>query len=333
MNNLFRSDWIPPEAGMDNRFIPHKMRHILFFPFYWIERSMVTDGTSTDIRFLYAYSIAGIVAVFYAIRIVRHLLTKHIAKRLPKFVVIPTRSGQENIPDALPLPRDEKSRISFFFFVFIVFSYIIWEYQFSTLRYAIPIESLLGLFVFFCLFAFFRVQNHYQKHIFISSILIFFLLSALITDQHERPRVVFTGGPVIESNVPQLQENALVIAFPMSLALAPSIVEKSPTTIFVSGLFEVPTSGPAKTWRELKVLQDGKIKRLVREKITKHQGPIYVLAHKVFDFADPKINEKCEQHNIKVLLNSAEEIPTNFGIYKLYRTEYNNPKITSPSEK
>jgi hypothetical protein len=53
----------------------------------------------------------------------------------------------------------------------------------------------------------------------------------------------------------------------------------------------------------------------------------------VFNFDDSKINEKCEQHNIKVLIKSAEEIPTNFGIYKLYRTEYNNPKITSPREK
>ncbi|MDR0535119.1 MAG: DUF2029 domain-containing protein [Puniceicoccales bacterium] len=308
MNNLFKSDWIPHDAGMDNRFIPHDMKHILFYPFYWYKTACVTDGISTDIRFLFAYTVAAGSGI--------SLLLRGLAKSIFSGTGFQFACKGENAGDKTPAQAVFK-RSFFFITTFVVLSYIVWEFQFSTLRYAIPIECLLGVFIFACASQIFRVYPNFPKNIPLSALLLLCTLTALATDAHERPRVAF--GNVFHPEIPRLPENTLLLAFPGTLFLAPKIVEINLDAAFVGGFFELPSDKPARTWRKQATHPECGVKEMVRNKINKHTAEFRVLAHDVFDFDDPAINEKCTQYGIVVSKEDVKTLKTNFGTCKLYK--------------
>jgi hypothetical protein len=316
-NNLFHSSLIP-QINLDydfENFRPKSLREKLFYPFYWISGSRVTDGlTTTDDRFLFAESLAGITVIFalFSRCFVRRVA---ISRGNDGSVSTVYFSKAGNTPFAV------QNRLFLFFFVFIVLSFGIWEIGFSAFRYVIPMESLLGLFCFLCLTSIFRSRDGKDFKLNINSpvcllatsALLFFLLLSVATDEGaESYRGKFSNS-FVEADVPKLPKGSLVILAPGSSFLAPIFVRENPIVSFVGGLDYLITNPK---------LDNSEMKEKIAQRISSHQGDIFLLVQtRTFS----GIKKFFPIYSVAPASAPPENIATNYGGYLLFQMERQLP--------
>ncbi len=116
MNQLFHSPFVAPRSYTDARFFPRDPAMALAYPFYWAAqaRALASELRVRDPRFAIAY-VAVVVAAAQALR---------------------RRNG-----------GDGGTRAGTLLVVFFALSFVLWELQFSVLRYLATLELLSGAVV------------------------------------------------------------------------------------------------------------------------------------------------------------------------------------------
>ena len=136
-NSIFGSLRYPLENFTDDRYFPTNIVQQLFYPFFFSHKPLTMEDTVNvvDFRFPLAY-----VCLFLL---------------LLKILFDFTQEKQKQI---------KLSPHMLFLGMFIIVSYILWQYKFSASRYAITIELLLPLFVFLTIL---KIVPRYGKFVFI----------------------------------------------------------------------------------------------------------------------------------------------------------------------
>ncbi len=121
-NHVFASPWLPSDIGSDTRFMPRDALQALFYPFFWLRGRafVVAELEVRDPRFALAYVSIAALAVAVLVRRVRRERA-HAGVTLPPIAVAVC--------------------------IFMVVSYVAWEFLFSILRYALGLEVLTGIVI------------------------------------------------------------------------------------------------------------------------------------------------------------------------------------------
>ena len=124
LNDIFRSPWFPPHSQGDRRFLPDGFVQALAYPLLWARPStgVVTEATMADPRF--AVGLIGLLLAAGA----------GLWRRL--------RRGRDQAVGGRIAERATRAVLAF---VFV--AYVAWLGMFAILRYAVPIEVLLGVAV------------------------------------------------------------------------------------------------------------------------------------------------------------------------------------------
>ncbi len=133
-NLLFRSPLFPLEQGRDLRFLPDGLAEALVYPLLWAHRSqgLVLEPSLADPRF--AVGLAALVLAVAARASRRLRRSGHLdAAKL---------AGASCDPTWRAAARAERAVLAF-----VLAGYAAWLGLFSILRYAVPIEVLLGVLV------------------------------------------------------------------------------------------------------------------------------------------------------------------------------------------
>jgi hypothetical protein len=132
LNEVFHSPWFPPETIRDTRFLPAGPWQVLAYPLFWACRSewLVTEWPVADPRFAIGLT-ALLMTAGAALR--RRLAEPRREWRLS------TRRNRTSAKDAAA------RRAAWAVMGFIAAGYVVWLATFSILRYAGPVEVLLGV--------------------------------------------------------------------------------------------------------------------------------------------------------------------------------------------
>jgi hypothetical protein len=295
LNSIFHSDWYPEgESLLDTRFGPKSLRRAFLFPFYWMTVKSVGGGYEAEFRFLFAYGTICVWGLFF-------ILYK-IAKNWMRY-----NDFNEELREVLP-------RVGRLVLIFVIASYLIWMFQFSILRYLVPVSCLLGISCFVCIFSFYRKAENWRRHVIAISHLTFFALASLLSE-----KLFFAGDTLcgteqfIEVEVPVLRENTLVLAELRSSFLVPMLHKKNPTVKYNGNLC-------LKAWNwtrtPLRDFGDCELKREIVKAIRDHRGPICVLAHRDADILPEEVSPFGVFLNktlfTRISINKGEEV---FNLY------------------
>jgi len=244
-DNVFHSPFAPPLdlVHVYHVFKPHTLVQWLFYPFFWLSRQASAIGIGfADPRFA-----VGMSAVLLLV-----LLTIWKLLRANQFAA---SVGRREIlaPSAL------------FVIVFVATSYAEWLRVFSYLRYAVPIEVLLGVVVIIALLQIFPRRHSAVVPITIVGMLAVLGVSVATTVYPDFGRLEY-GERVWSVQPVQLPPHSLIIMFggPNGY-LAPAIAEQNVDVVFVGD----PGSGYTN--------KKYKLGREFFKKVNEHNGPIYVL--------------------------------------------------------
>lgn len=124
LNGVFRSPWFPPRSQGDPRFLPDGLVEALVYPLLWARPStgVVTEASMADPRF--ALGLTGLLLAAVAAAW-RHL-----------------RRGRDQNAGGWIAGRATRAVLAF-----VSVAYVAWLGTFAILRYAVPIEVLLGVAV------------------------------------------------------------------------------------------------------------------------------------------------------------------------------------------
>ncbi|WP_156963839.1 hypothetical protein [Muricoccus aerilatus] len=132
LNEVFHSPWFPQETIRDTRFLPSSAWQALIYPLLWARRSawLVTEWPVADPRLA-----VGLVALLIA-----------SAAGMWRCLAKSAYNAPDDQPQQhLPMERLAAQRASWAVMGFIVAGYVAWLAMFSILRYAGPVEALLGV--------------------------------------------------------------------------------------------------------------------------------------------------------------------------------------------
>jgi hypothetical protein len=245
LNSIFQSPWITSSGGLDLRFLPENFLEFAFYPFFWsVSNSMtVMEPSFSDPRFALAYSLLIIFLLSY----------------LPKLFIKP----QKNEPPV------GSNMVLNCILIFFIISYVIWQSLFSILRYAVVLESILGVLMFSLLMKIFYTWS--IKKVFESSFLIIsiaFLYSAFMTSYPNWGRVEFSDN-VFDINTPKVPSNSLILLLGKPIAyLAPFLAVDNQGVEFIGIADNVLDR------------RDFLLTRKVDEKINGWSGDIFYVARK-----------------------------------------------------
>lgn len=121
-NSFFHSPDFPFYNWKDSRFLPEGWMQTLFYPFYFSWDGRTGDLPFLDFRFVMVY----LLFVLYGL--------------------------QWTIKKIMGLSRRPLSIGMRWFFLFFIFSYVLWQYYFSIMRYLIPLEMLAPLVIYLLVF-------------------------------------------------------------------------------------------------------------------------------------------------------------------------------------
>lgn len=244
-NSIFNSSWIPSFAGLDTRFLPKNMLEALFYPFYWINNPKMTvmEVRFADPRFAVAF------LVLVCIAIVFFLNTFNVFK---KTTVSTKKFG----------PIDG-------ILLFFVISFTIWEMLFSILRYAVTLESILGIIIysFFIKFTSFS-KFTFKPSLILYSITILLFFVSLLTSYPNWGRASYSD-KVFEISHPTIQDNTLFLLIGKPIAfLIPFLSQDLNNARFIGMTDDVLRSS------------NFKLGKNVQHIISEWKGPILYIARK-----------------------------------------------------
>lgn len=132
LNEVFHSPWFPQETIRDTRFLPSGAWQALAYPLLWARRStwLVTEWPVADPRFA-----VGLIALLIA------SAAKMWGRRARSMYAV----SDYQIQQQLPMESLAAQRASWAVMGFIAAGYVAWLAMFSILRYAGPVEALLGV--------------------------------------------------------------------------------------------------------------------------------------------------------------------------------------------
>ncbi len=129
-NGIFHSPDFPPTNWTDLRFLPKNGLETFFFPFYFSEDGRTNDMPFCDYRFAMVY----LLFILYGFLLfVRHFFYK---KKMN-----------------LSISHDITLR---WLFLFFIFSYVLWQWYFSIMRYIAVLEMLAPLIIYLLVFQLFE---------------------------------------------------------------------------------------------------------------------------------------------------------------------------------
>ncbi|WP_074302154.1 hypothetical protein [Paraburkholderia phenazinium] len=180
-NGLFRSPLISGASGMDVRFIPHDVRHLLAFPGYsaLVGNSLRSELNLRDPRLL----VGAFIAVGWIVGTVVRLVLRR--------------------------PQSRMWNLKLFFAVSYVVMYLIWSELFAIYRYAIVLELLGAVMLFTALQDVCR-QHRQETGVTIAGLV--FLSLALLTSVPDWGRIPLDGSPYFRNKLPQLPYDSLIIS-------------------------------------------------------------------------------------------------------------------------
>ena len=246
---VFKSPWAALDNWTDDRFKPKFLWQAIFYPFYWISGSKMTvaEPKFTDPRFAVAFfSFWGIIfgKIFERIRSRKEGSS------------VSDRQNAQNLPA-------EKSQKLKFLFLFLLVGYVIWESVFSILRYAVAIESLLGIVV--AVFLICQIKKHFGNKGFI---IVSFVVAVGVTSLTTYPvwgRAAYSDRVFHFTRI-SLEKNPLVLLFSKPIAYsAPFIARDHPDVKFIGMNYDFLINA------------DFKIGKIVSDRISSHTGPVYLV--------------------------------------------------------
>lgn len=278
-NQIFQSPYFENINFIENRFFPRSWLQALAYPFFWARESVtVTEISSADPRMALGY------IAFFAAGIL--LLFKKI-----------------------PQP---KSRLMASAVLYMGVAYILWLCFYSTLRYAIMLDVMSVILVILLV----RCYTSYK-----TTSIIGVLLALLLWNTTEIPnwgKDGFSKQAIVFENMPRVEENALVVYFGAPMAfLSPFF---TPGTQFVGGITFPVEKYPPQYQKRAKQ-RNGlppqyyayKFDKRIKDKIARHNGPIYIVAVSWPMMLDPitlapygleKGSEECVSFNANVNMYS-----------------------------
>lgn len=244
-NNLFASAWLPPFRYVDVRFLPKSILQAIFYPFFWIfqKGTTVAEIPFSDFRFALDYLAVLLLAGTFLFR----KLTK--------------RGGGA---PAGPSTNPEDDRISGLLLIFVISSYVLWEYTSSIFRYAVSIEVLSGVLLMLGI-----QKSGLLKRSQIPALLILALGLLMVTTRYLDYGRTGYASRTFEIAAPVLPDHSMVLLVSAPIGyVAPFLRTASGEPPIFVGTYEG-------TYTSAK---DYKLVKLIQKKIDKHTGPLYVLS-------------------------------------------------------
>jgi len=241
-NGIFRSTWAPEQNFSDGRFFPHGMVEMLFYPFFWMQKSAITviESPFVDPRFAIVFSLTAVIGLTF--------LFLWIKRGRPKGDVI----DLEQIDIIL---------------IFSFTSFYIWETLFSILRYLIEVEALLGVFML-CVALRSTVSLGVRISYRLCSVFMAFLLLvvSIVTVYPQMGRVKFSNNE-FEITHTQLPHRSLVILAGVPIGyLVPFLVGDDPASRIIGMNDTIGLS------------QQTGLGAIISHEISTWTGPIFVVA-------------------------------------------------------
>jgi hypothetical protein len=144
-NSIFESPYYRIDNGFDKKFVPYGIIKIIFFPFYWHKFCTIHEFNFTEFRYIIAY-IA--VIIWGAVSFIRYK-TK------------------------IYCPPDYYKNITKFIIFFVIASYFMWMYQFSAIRYILPVSCLTGIIIIASIKSVFKTAGFGYKVLLICCVMFF----------------------------------------------------------------------------------------------------------------------------------------------------------------
>lgn len=242
-NSIFHSPWISPSSGMDERFFPDGFLQAIFYPFYWMadKKMTVMEPSFSDPRFAIAMTVFFLAIICLVVAFWYGRKFRDLKTFTPALAIV----------------------------VFVVISYPIWEALFSIMRYVVPVEAILGIFIVsICI----RIFAAFHKSINGAFLFVFLAVISLgasaATSYPLWGRVPFSKN-VFEVQAPEIPEGSLVLFLDKPLAfLAPFLAQGHNNVGFIGIVDNVAVDNHSL------------VQTKVRNEISKWQGPIFYVARK-----------------------------------------------------
>lgn len=245
-NSIFQSPWLPPSGGLDTRFLPKDIWQYFLYPFYWANNSQMTvmEPQFSDWRFAIAYTAIFVYGIFF-----------FISKTNQNPTATPERSTPALLTPVL---------------IFATASYTIWLLLFSILRYAVPIESIIGIILLLILqFITKKINTNFlfSKTFFALAIII--LMTFLTTSYPNWGRADYSK-EAFEISAPKIPNNSLIIFADKPLAyLAPFLAKNVHNIAFIGATHDANLS------------EKYKLGQLIHHKIKKWDEPIFAVSRNI----------------------------------------------------
>jgi len=170
LNAVFHSTDFSLVNWRDYRFLPQGIWQTLFYPFYFSWDGRVADVPFRDFRFLMVYVLFVVVLLTVFLRSFRDLIASRTSSRdliagsnqplwIPRLragrrweVLFPRQHFYISLLSLILSSRLREERAGrggcYWLFAFFIFSYIIWQYYFSIMRYLVVLEMLSPLVIY-----------------------------------------------------------------------------------------------------------------------------------------------------------------------------------------
>ena len=272
-NDVFRSPLFPLEGQRDERFLPDSLAEALIYPFLWAHRSeeLVLEPSLADPRFA-----IGLSAVLLAVAI------RAYSRR--------RRSGTQDAALATGGPYSPAERAAaraeWAVIGFVLVGYAAWLGLFSILRYALPIEVLLGIPIWAAARAALTAAPRRGRGLpappwragatlCLGTAL---GIAALVTEYPAHPREPFTWQR-------EPAGTAAMAVAPLSLPAESLVVMVGPAVSFIAPFLDAPgvrfVGGPNPEWAGATTDPASYAARILRA-VQSHPGPTFV----VLEFPD-----------------------------------------------
>ncbi|RPH96059.1 DUF2029 domain-containing protein [candidate division KSB1 bacterium] len=241
-NNIFHSPWTEQVSNADMRYMPANFVEALFRPFMYVVKNQFTlfSNDFRDARYavLYVLLLALIVAWY-------------IRRRK-------NRADKSHASDTL------LDRSGFFLVIFFAVTYIVWQIQFSIIRYTSGLEALGPLLIVILIFALVRIR--WLQGVLIAAAFLFIAVDMQALNHNRLERLPWTG-KFWDVQTPRLEDpdhTIILIAGSRPWGYLMPFFPKGVRFVRVESNFTNPRSAT-------------RMQEEIRNVLGAHQGPMFLL--------------------------------------------------------
>jgi hypothetical protein len=236
-NAVFRSPYYEPVNFTDRNFLPDSWAEHLVYPFHFVLETSITAATGhfRDAR----YAVLYVLVLFWLLRMIR--------------------TGKEAANEVRPANWSVGER---FVLGFFVIGYVLWQLQFSILRYAITLESMAAMAILVLVL---RIFRGFRARVLAVVVTCGILVLSMKPCQYTRSP---WSDEFIECVVPKFENRSDVLV----------IIAHNRPFSFIVPYFQPQVRFVAVRNNLTKPFQDTRFQQEVRSVIGAHAGPILLLA-------------------------------------------------------